>query len=178
MTGTSAMRRRSCISSMPSVAGAASGPAAPGGAAPPASGAVASSGIPGHHRQITRPGQCVPHVAQGLGIVVHRQHPHLLIQFLSGGCGAMRIEQAPPGCSWTAAPLGRVKVKRAPVPGPPLSARMRPPWASTIPLQMARPSPVSSPPSSSDWTRENLRNRRGRPSAGMPRPSSDTETAT
>ncbi len=54
---------------------------------------------------------------------------------------------------------------------------MRPPWASTIPLQMARPRPVSPAASrSSQW--ENLRNRRGRSSVGIPRPRSATETST
>ena len=33
-------------------------------------------------------------------------------------------------------------MKHAPVPGPSLSAQMRPPCASTMPLQMARPRPV------------------------------------
>ena len=37
--------------------------------------------------------------------------------------------------------IGIVNVNRVPRPGPPLSARMRPPCASTSPLQMARPRP-------------------------------------
>ena len=36
---------------------------------------------------------------------------------------------------------GIVKVNRAPRPGPSLSAHIRPPWVSIIPLQMARPRP-------------------------------------
>ena len=72
---------------------------------------------------------------------------------------------------------GRVKTNRAPRPGPSLSAWMRPPWASTIPLQMASPSPVS-PAALRSSLRENLRNRRGRSSAGIPRPWSATETST
>ena len=57
---------------------------------------------------------------------------------------------------------------------------MRPPWASTIPLQMASPSPDPAtplpefPPS----MRENFRNSRGICSAGRPLTSSETETAT
>ena len=54
--------------------------------------------------------------------------------------------------SWVA---GSVKVNRAPRPGPSLSAQMRPPCASTIPLQTARPRPAP-PPWSSDSTREKL----------------------
>ena len=38
-----------------------------------------------------------------------------------------------------------VKVNRAPMPDPSLSAHIRPPCASTIPLQMARPWPGRSP---------------------------------
>ena len=73
-----------------------------------------------------------------------------------------------------------MKVNRLPSPIPSLSARMRPPWASTIPLQMARPSPdpPSSRPRSSPSSCENLRNRWGRCSAGTPTPSSATERAT
>ena len=32
--------------------------------------------VPGHHRLVARPGQGVAEVAQRLGVVVHRQHPH------------------------------------------------------------------------------------------------------
>ena len=78
-----------------------------------------------------------------------------------------------PACST----VGMVKVNRAPRPGPSLSAHIRPPWASTIPLQTARPRPVP-PPCSPESTRENFLNRWGRLSAGMPRPSSETATAT
>ena len=67
--------------------------------------------------------------------------------------------------------VGIVKVNRAPMPGLSLSAHIRPPWASTIPLQMA--SPRSSPPG-----RVNFLNRYGSRSEGMPLPSSSTETAT
>ena len=42
--------------------------------------------------------------------------------------------------------VGIVKVNRAPMPGPSLSAQMRPPWASTIPLQMASPRPDPATP--------------------------------
>ena len=57
---------------------------------------------------------------------------------------------------------------------------MRPPWASTMPLQMAspRPDPPISRPRSSPSSRENLRNRCGSRSAGTPTPSSATEKAT
>ena len=81
-----------------------------------------------------------------------------------------------PACPAT----GSVKVKRAPRPGPALSARMRPPWASTSPLQMARPRPDPpvpapvSPPAALEY----LRNSCARRSGGMPLPSSATETAT
>ena len=50
------------------------------------------------------------------------------------------------GLSPAASATGIVNVKRAPKPMPPLSARMRPPWASTRPLQIARPSPLPRPP--------------------------------
>ena len=75
---------------------------------------------------------------------------------------------------------GSVKVNRAPMPGPSLSAQMRPPCASTIPLQMARPrpDPRTPLPRSSPSIRVNFRNRKGRSSEGMPLPSSATETAT
>ena len=74
---------------------------------------------------------------------------------------------------------GTVKVNRLPRPGPSLSARIRPPWASTIPLQMARPrpDPAISRPRSSPSSCENLRNRCGSRSAGTPTPSSATEKA-
>ena len=57
---------------------------------------------------------------------------------------------------------------------------MRPPWVSTIPLQMARPKPVPTVPfpGSSAPGRENLRNRCGSRSAGMPASSSETEIST
>ena len=70
-------------------------------------------------------------------------------------------------------------MSRAPCPWPPLSARMRPPCASTRPLQMASPRPPPIPRSpSSVPTRAYFRNRCGSRSGAMPRPSSRTETAT
>ena len=68
-------------------------------------------------------------------------------------------------------------MKRAPRPVPSLSALMRPPCASTISLQIARPSPVSLTQSSRRIL-ENLRNRCGSLSAEMPLLSSVTATAT
>ena len=56
--------------------------------------------------------------------------------------GATVTGEKYPSCST----VGIVKVKRAPRPIPSLSAQMRPPCASTIPLLMARPSPVVAPP--------------------------------
>ena len=76
-----------------------------------------------------------------------------------------------------ASATGIVKVKRAPRPTPPLSTRMRPPWASTRPLQIASPSPPPTPPSRSP-AGVYLLNSRPRCSGAMPRPSSQTETAT
>ena len=66
------------------------------------------------------------------------------------------------------------------MPGPSLSAHIRPPWASTIPLQMARPrpDPATPLPRSSPSVRVNFLNRYGSRSEGMPLPSSATETAT
>ena len=95
----------------------------------------------------------------------------------------MRREPAEAGSGTGAADCsaaGSVKVNRAPSPGPSLSAQMRPPWASTMPLQMASPSPDPSTPErwSDREARENLRNSSGRSSAGMPLPWSATETAT
>ena len=88
---------------------------------------------------------------------------------------------AGPGAPAPTSPAtGSVKVKRAPRPTPPLSARMRPPWASTSPLQIARPRPAPPvpaprPPSAAP---EYLRNSCARRSGAMPLPSSATETAT
>ena len=70
-----------------------------------------------------------------------------------------------------------MNVNRLPSPGPSLLAQMRPPCASTIPLQMARPSPRSRPWSGPSG-RENFANRWASRSAGTPRPLSATETAT
>ena len=91
-----------------------------------------------------------------------------------------------PGAPWRpgagpppdSAATGIVKVKRAPRPTPPLSARMRPPWASTRPLQMASPSPPPPMPPSWSPAAVYLRNSWPRWSGAMPRPSSVTETAT
>ena len=52
-----------------------------------------------------------------------------------------RLYPAP--AAGVSAEIGGVKVKLAPRPGPALSARMRPPWTSTSPLQMARASPMA-----------------------------------
>ena len=73
-----------------------------------------------------------------------------------------------------------MKVTSVPWPGPPLAARMRPPWASTSPLQIARPRPAApSAPSRSPPDRPVcLRNRCGSRSGATPRPSSATEIAT
>ena len=81
------------------------------------------------------------------------------------------------GLSLAASATGIVKVKRAPRPTPPLSARMRPPCASTRPLQMASPSPLPRPPARSPAV-VYLRNSWPSWSGAMPRPSSATETAT
>ena len=75
---------------------------------------------------------------------------------------------------------GTVKVKRAPRPAPSLSARMRPPCASTSPLQITSPRPVPATgrlpaPSAAPAY---LRNSWGSSSGAMPLPSSETETAT
>ena len=71
-------------------------------------------------------------------------------------------------------------MNRAPKPEPSLSARIRPPWASIMPLQMAspRPDPSTEDAVSRSKGRENLRKSSGSSSAGMPRPLSETETAT
>ena len=90
---------------------------------------------------------------------------------LSGGrilpsrCGTPRSYRnssaaRPAAASSTA---GTVKVNRVPSPGPPLSAQMRPPCASTMPLQIGSPDP-SRPCRRSDprfSSREKLRNRLG-----------------
>ena len=72
---------------------------------------------------------------------------------------------------------GTANVVRAPRPCPSGSPRMRPPWASTIRLQMARPRPVSPPASRSSLWKKSL-NRSGRSTAGIPWTWSDTETLT
>ena len=71
---------------------------------------------------------------------------------------------------------GSVRVRVVPRPAPALSARMRPPCASTSPLQIANPrpwpavAPARPPPC--------LRNRCGSRSGATPRPSPETEMAT
>src|SRR6266849_1158594 len=68
---------------------------------------------------------------------------------------------------------GTVKRKRAPLPKPSELTPMAPPCASTMFLQIARPSPVPLIPLRSGLsTRKNLRNTWARASAGIPRPSS------
>ena len=75
---------------------------------------------------------------------------------------------------------GTVKLNRAPRPRPGLSAQIRPPCVSTIPLQMARPrpSPMVFQASSVLLTRENFWNRCGSCSEEIPSPSSATEMTT
>ena len=127
--------------------------------------------VPGDDGRVARPGQGVPHVAQGLGVRRPRTGSGSRRCLRRGRRAARRAGSST---------AGRVKVNRLPSPIPSLSARMRPPWAYTIPLQMASPSP--DPPSSrtrsSPSSCENLRNRWGNCSAGTPTPSSDTEKAT
>ena len=77
--------------------------------------------------------QRVAEMAQRLRVVVDHEDGHR-VRGVARRAGA--------GLSLAASATGIVKVKRAPRPTPPLSARMRPPWASTRPLQMARPSPL------------------------------------
>src|SRR5437764_193423 len=62
-----------------------------------------------------------------------------------------------------------------------LSAVTVPPWASMMPLAIARPRPVPLPPSPSPiaaGARKNLSNTRGRTCAGLPGPSSVTRSLT
>ena len=73
--------------------------------------------------------------------------------------------------------VGMVNVNRAPRPSPSLRAQMRPPCASTSPLQMARPRPVARArlPSPAPIR---LANRCASRSGAMPLPWSETEIAT
>ena len=76
-------------------------------------------------------------MTQRLRIVVHHQNARRLAPVPG------RAVRPPTSAGAAPAPAspatGSVKVNRAPWPAPPLSARMRPPWASTSPLQMASP---------------------------------------
>src|SRR5262249_30458872 len=94
-----------------------------------------------------------------------------------------RAHKAPPACAWSrggrAAALklalsalasGSVNIKRAPPSGA-FSAQIRPPCASTMPLQIASPSPTPLP-GRSGWTgRTNFSKIRARIPSGMPGPS-------
>ena len=94
-------------------------------------------GIARHDGRVARTGEDLSDVPQHLGIVVHRQRadPSPFPRRERAGEAGADATVAVPSAA------GRVKVNRAPRPGPSLSARMRPPWASTMPLQMASPKP-------------------------------------
>ena len=72
-------------------------------------------------------------VAERLRVVIDDENARILSRSstVSGGIG--RRTGGGPSIA------GSVNVNRLPWPGPPLAARMRPPWASTSPLLMARP---------------------------------------
>ena len=99
-----------------------------------------------------------------------------------GSCRAARAgaDARPPEAAPCSSATGTVKVNRLPRPTPSLSARIRPPCASTSPLQMVRPSPAPAsprsrvPPAGAAY----LRNRCDSRSGGKPRPLSLTEIAT
>ena len=83
----------------------------------------------------------VADVAQRLRVVVHHEDARGLID------RARRCRPARPAPS--AAPVssatGIVKANRVPWPSPPLSARMRPPWASTQTLADGESQPATEP---------------------------------
>ena len=93
----------------------------------------------------------------------------------SSGSELNRLPGAAPSAPAGAAAAGIVKVIAVPLPGPSLSARMRPPCASTSPLQIASPRPwlamAPAPPTF-------VLNRCGSSSGSSPAPSSATEIAT
>src|SRR5205085_589063 len=69
------------------------------------------------------------------GVVVDDQDPMHAI-------GLLHHTGVPSVRALVAAPTGRVKENVLPRPGPSLSTRIRPPWASTSDLVMYRPSPT------------------------------------
>ena len=134
--------------------------------------------VSGDHQRVTRLGEGVPHVPQRLRVVVHAR---TRVRSVAKGCkpawrraGPVALP-TPSSCA-----TGRVKVNRLPSSGPSLSARIRPPWASTIPLQMASPRPVPPRPRplSSPSSRENSEQARQSLGGYVPAPSSATENAT
>ena len=95
----------------------------------------------------------LPDVPERVWIVVHYQHRVLAIHILWSG----RVGMMAPGCGSFDRREREARTQSG----------VRPPWASTIPLQIASPRPVS-PLSSQDSTRENFLNRYGSRSAGVP----------
>ena len=109
-----------------------------------------------------------PGAAAGRGCQTKETHDEGPRSPLPAGRQALRRDRGPADAE------PHQKEKRA------TALQMRPPWASTSPLQMARPRPDPSipRPRASPSMRENFLNRCGRRSAGTPWPSSETETAT
>ena len=157
MTGTSARHRRSPISSIPLAPGSTEVEQDQVGLLLPHQ-LQRLLRVGAHQGLEVGPGEAVPDELERLRVVVHHENarpPFLVLRGLPGDPGGR-------GCGLL--DHGESEVNRAPRPGPSLSARMRPPWASAIPLQMARAGPdppIASPPSS-PAPRESRPNRSGR----------------
>ena len=94
-------------------------------------------------RVVARLGEGVADVAEVLGVVVHRQNAHPPISLLILKPRRDRRVSSPTAPPSDSSTDGSVKVKHTPAPCPSLSAQMRPPCVSTMPLQMAGPQAMS-----------------------------------
>ena len=126
-------------------------------------------GVAGDGGRVAGLGEGGANVAQRVGVVVDGEDAHSL-RFVGRRERPMSVGSV----------RGSEKVKRAPRPGPSLSAQMRSPWDSTMPLQMARPrlERARSRRPLSPSMRGNFLKRSWMRSAGMPLPFSLTDRAT
>ena len=87
-----------------------------------------------------------PEVPMGAGKAVHRHFPRVAVQ---------AWPYCPVALVWLPGVLGRAKLKVLPLPTA-LSTHIRPPWASTIPLEILNPRPA--PPEFLDRDRSDRAN--------------------